>query len=208
MTLMIKCSKCGEQKELTEFHRNKSMPKGHHAYCKVCRHGMDGERKRQHYHDNKARYKARHDKWVVDNKEKLNAYMRKWNKENKDYSDSSVRLTRSNYRARLLNATPDWVDMDKIKIIYKLAKSLEMELGIKFHVDHVHPLNGKNFSGLHTWWNLQLLPPEVNIAKSNKIENITLPRVPDNFETYLQEVENLCRTYANKECKNWGIKSS
>jgi DNA-directed RNA polymerase subunit RPC12/RpoP len=39
-----------------------------------------------------------------------------------------------------------------------------------WHVDHVHPLNGANFSGLHVPWNLQYLPAAENIRKRNRLD--------------------------------------
>lgn len=66
-------------------------------------------------------------------------------------------------RVRLREATPLWVDRAEIRAIYKLAAVLGM------HVDHIHPLRGRNFSGLHVPWNLQLLSPEENYRKGNKL---------------------------------------
>lgn len=38
---------------------------------------------------------------------------------------------------------------------------------IKWHVDHIIPLNGAKVSGLHVWNNLQVIPATVNLAKRN-----------------------------------------
>lgn len=34
---MKECGKCEKTKEFSEFHKDKSKPDGHHAYCKECR---------------------------------------------------------------------------------------------------------------------------------------------------------------------------
>lgn len=65
-------------------------------------------------------------------------------------------------RAHLLNATPPWANLEKIKQIY-----LNCPTG--YHVDHIFPLRGKNSCGLHVENNLQYLTIEENLKKSNNI---------------------------------------
>lgn len=44
-------------------------------------------------------------------------------------------------------------------------------------VDHVVPLNGRNVSGLHVFWNLQLLSPSANAAKGNRMPPVEQQRL-------------------------------
>lgn len=57
-----------------------------------------------------------------------------------------------------------WADMEKIAEIYAKAKELGM------HVDHIIPLKHELVCGLHCEANLQILPPDENIAKRNWFE--------------------------------------
>lgn len=64
-------------------------------------------------------------------------------------------------RARILNATPPWANLEAIRDFYELCPP-------GYHVDHIHPLKGKTVCGLHVWENLQYLPAKENMSKGNR----------------------------------------
>lgn len=75
-------------------------------------------------------------------------------------------------RATKLKATPKWLtkqQLAEIANIYKQAKELEKKTGLKYHVDHIIPLKGKEVCGLHVPWNLQILTAQENLSKNNKV---------------------------------------
>jgi hypothetical protein len=71
---------------------------------------------------------------------------------------------------RKLGATPPWLSEDQKWMIaeaYDLARIRNEVTGIKWHVDHIVPLQGRNVCGLHVPWNLQVIPASVNCSKRN-----------------------------------------
>lgn len=62
---------------------------------------------------------------------------------------------------------PSWANLEKIEDIYRQARVLTLETGIKYHVDHVIPLQGKLVSGLHVEGNLEAIPAKDNHRKYN-----------------------------------------
>lgn len=96
---------------------------------------------------------------------RFNEYLKQHYKANK----SHYYYKTGKRRAVKFAATPMWADLDAIKRIYLLAEKLSVETGIKHHVDHVIPLQGKNVCGLHVENNLQVIPAKQNLSKANKL---------------------------------------
>ena len=112
------------------------------------------------------------------------AYSRKYETENKEarllksrmYAKNNphkVAAISSKRRTKQKNATPIWSNIEMTKRIYKLRDRLNTLAGyIKYHVDHVIPLNAKIASGLHVHENLKIELASVNMSKRNTFEGV------------------------------------
>jgi hypothetical protein len=152
-------------------------------------------KKRQQYNiKNKDKIVNRQKIYVKNNKEKVDAYQKQywlsekkktkvieWHKENakylKEYYKKYNQLNKSkkiahNNKRKLTQKQrmPLWLskqDKEHIDYFYSQAQVLTKKTGIKHHVDHIVPIQGKNVSGLHVPWNLQILTAKDNLQKSN-----------------------------------------
>lgn len=118
---------------------------------------------------NQERLKTTNNAWRAINSEKEKISAKHWRENNR----GKINANGAKYDARKLQATPKWLtkeDWQEIEDFYVLAQDLAWlnQDGIPFHVDHIVPLQGKNVSGLHVPWNLQLLPAKENVSKGNK----------------------------------------
>lgn len=70
-------------------------------------------------------------------------------------------------RAKRL-ATPVWADINAMRAIYRAAQEISLKTGVKHHVDHIVPLKSDIVCGLHSQFNLQVIPGKDNLRKHNR----------------------------------------
>lgn len=102
--------------------------------------------------------------WTEKNIVSVRATKAAWKKRNPDNSASHT----TKRRAKLLNATPFWVDHNAIADVYAECAKITRETGILHHVDHIIPLIHPKVCGLHVHWNLRVVTAQENWSKNNK----------------------------------------
>lgn len=148
-----KCTTCKLPKSrTTDFPNNKSTKDGLHPQCRSCL---------KEYRKLKNKERVEYNKRF---KEQNKLYQKMYKKLNPHISQFHNNLRRS----RKLNATPDWIDLTAIKMIYKQCEDLNKTSDEKYVVDHVIPLTNEFVCGLHVHHNLQIITENENLIKGNK----------------------------------------
>ena len=170
---MKTCTTCLKEKPFSEFYKRVRGFGGVGSLCKLCT--------KEYSRKNKDAANASSRAWKAKNKAQIKSYNEQYREHNPDIVKAANKSWREanrshktalegKRRAAKLNATPKWLTKEhyeQIKLLYAHAKECEMLTGDKYHVDHIVPLQGENVSGLHVPWNLQVLPADINIKKSN-----------------------------------------
>lgn len=185
MTVVISRSEA-QDRGLKRYFTSKPCKRGHIAErfttrgdCVVCAKDRGArwasenrdycvEKSRRWNSSNRERHRAANLQWRSNNRDFQNELVRSWQKNNPDRKAFSC----AKRRAQKLSATPPWADLATIEAIYAEARRLTDETGIPHEVDHIHPLQGENFCGLHVPHNLQVIPAEQNRRKSNKLPEL------------------------------------
>ena len=152
MSKLYKCSLCNSKKQINEFYLRSNGTVSEYK-CKHCL-----SLKRQD------KYQTDYEKVRECNRKAVSEFQ----KRNPDKNSEKV----ARYNAKKKNAFPKWLsqeDISKIKSIYKLCRAISKKTGVPHQVDHIVPLNGKDCSGLHVPWNLQVITKDENLRKSNKL---------------------------------------
>jgi len=192
------CTKCKENKELSDFHKHNGTKDGLYPLCKICRKINDtnyrlknkkeiATQKSVYYIENKKEINTKTKKYYQEHKIEISLqkigynalhkeekatygamYGPKWRKRNR----GKVNAKASKRRAVKLKATPKWLTKEQYKemeSLYIEAVRLTIVTGIPHEVDHIVPLQGRDVSGLHVPWNLKVIPRSVNRSKNNKL---------------------------------------
>jgi len=172
-----KCTKCKEHKPFSEFYKNAMGKDDLKSQCKLCIGTQNKEyrqvnsektvaNKKKYYQNNSKKLKASTKKYYQANYEKKKVKAEKWRQANPE----KVAAYAARYRAAKLQATVDWANNFLIEEIYAHSQLLTKMNGIKYHVDHIVPLQHPKVCGLHCEHNLQVITGRENNSKNNKFE--------------------------------------
>jgi hypothetical protein len=156
---MKRCVSCHDVKDLSHFLAKQGA-------CYACR----KERIAAYSLANREKCNQIKKDWAKNNSQKHAASCAKWAKNNR----SKLNGKDSARRAMELQAVPSWltaIQKAQIQEMYDVALAVSMQTGIPHEVDHVHPLKGDTFNGLHVPWNLQIIPQFENRSKGCKLPN-------------------------------------
>ena len=124
-----------------------------------------------YYHKNKEtlipKMREQGKQYRAKNKEKIQERNKKFWANNPDKRTAYLAKRRAKHRV------PKWVDKEEKFLIveaYSLAKLRNKMSSIVWHVDHIIPLLAEKASGLHTIYNLQVIPAKLNQLKKNNYE--------------------------------------
>ena len=129
---------------------------------------------------NKERQKETTKAWTEQNSEKVIEIRKKWADNNRD----KLRSYKRNRRAAKMNAKPQWFgefDRFVLREASALTVMREKTTGIKWHVDHMIPLQAKTVCGFHVANNIQVIPAKLNAAKLNNLVYV-------NFAEWIKEI--------------------
>jgi len=150
--LRSRCKECRSKQNLKWHHANPMRAK---------------ENRNNYYNSNLEKEKNQAKSWRNANKKQHALNNQLWKKLNPSMNTKNASLKRT----KKLRATPSWltaIHYAQIQEMYDVAVAKTVQTGIKHHVDHIFPLQGSTFSGLHVPWNLQVITAFDNISKKNK----------------------------------------
>jgi len=126
------------------------------------------EKQRQYYAENREEILERSRQWREENRERKLEYVRQYRDENRELYAAYVAKRRAAKIDRTLSHKEELTQF-VMEEAAQQAKDMEELFGMPFHVDHMIPMRGEEVSGLHVWYNLQVIPAHLNFSKGNRM---------------------------------------
>ena len=155
------CKSCNKELHESLFGKEKRVKSGLKANCQGC---LNAKGRASPITNATKMYREEYRK---SHPEIFRIASAKWKKNNPDKVSRINNLRRSQQSKATLSGYEK-----EIEEFYWLARDLKAVTGEKYHVDHIVPLRGANVCGLHVPWNLQILPADINLSKSNTFDDI------------------------------------
>ena len=173
------CKPCFKIQSDSWYAKNKERKQATNRAWKRDNAERNRESNYRYYLANKEKYNKLTNDWWKRHPERRKEKGDRWNRLNRHKRLAATLLyqkvnagrlnaKRAKRKALKLSATPEWADGKAIDQYYLIAKYLSDELGIKFHVDHVVPLQSEIVCGLHAHTNLTIAVGSWNCSKGYK----------------------------------------
>lgn len=180
--MLLSCYICKLVKSCLNFYVDRSRKRGYKYECKSCsatllkkyqtsENGRDNVNRlaRVWRSKNPNKIKELNQQYYLENSKELIQKQLIWMKNN----PAKVNAVQMKRNCAKKNRTPKWLtnkQIDEIRQFYIKASEMTKKENIKYEVDHIIPLQGKNVCGLHVPWNLQILTKQQNLKKGNRME--------------------------------------
>lgn len=116
-----KCSKCGIEKNVCEFHKSKNTKSGYKTICKECRKLVEKPYNEKYRKKNRENIKLKNDLWLKNNPDYMKKYHKEYNLKNREKITQRLKKWREKNREKYLEQL-------KIKKKEKYDNNLEYKL--------------------------------------------------------------------------------
>jgi hypothetical protein len=166
------CKRCGEEKPHNEYNAHPHTKDKLQRVCRDCSkvlwklwYPKNKKRLADKQRANSEKMAQKAANWRAKNPRKQAIIQKKYKEEHR-----AILAARQKMRECLKASPISLLYDEQISKFYEEAERTGLKTGIKQHVDHIIPLQGKIVSGLHVPWNLQVLPAVENLHKGNKVQ--------------------------------------
>jgi len=97
-----KCSKCGVEKNVCEFHKSKYFKDGYKSTCKECRKLIEKPYNKKYKEKNKEKIKLKKDLWEKNNPDYMKNYHKEYNLKNREKINLKAKKWREKNREKYL----------------------------------------------------------------------------------------------------------